>query len=157
MITPTDISTAASRVLAQYDVSEAYLFGSFARGEQTPDSDIDLRLVCGNAMTFGTLYELSHELERELGRKVEIVTNPPEHMRPAFRKSIKQEEIRFMSQHKRNDELTDTTLQPCPPKEPNAESLEAIREGDAFFASGELGRFDNSADLINAALNAPEM
>lgn len=95
MITPTDISTAASRVLAQYDVSEAYLFGSFARGEQTPNSDIDLRLVCGNAMTFGTLYELSYELERELGRKVEIVTNPPEHMRPAFRKSIKQEEIRL--------------------------------------------------------------
>ena len=95
MITPTDISTAASRVLAQYDVSEAYLFGSFARGEQTPNSDIDLRLVCGKAMTFGTLYELSHELERELGRKVEIVTNPPEHMRPAFRKSIKQEEIRL--------------------------------------------------------------
>lgn len=95
MITPTDISTAASRVLAQYDVSEAYLFGSFARGEQTRSSDIDLRLVCGNAMTFGTLYELSHELERELGRKVEIVTNPPEHMRPAFRKSIKQEEIRL--------------------------------------------------------------
>lgn len=95
MITPTDISTAASRVLAQYDVSEAYLFGSFARGEQTPNSDIDLRLVCGNAMTFGTLYELSHELERELGRKVEIVINPPEHMRPAFRKSIKQEEIRL--------------------------------------------------------------
>lgn len=95
MITPTDISTAASRVLAQYDVSESYLFGSFARGEQTPNSDIDLRLVCGNAMTFGTLYELSHELERELGRKVEIVTNPPEHMRPAFRKSIKQEEIRL--------------------------------------------------------------
>lgn len=95
MITPTDISTAASRVLAQYDASEAYLFGSFARGEQTPNSDIDLRLVCGNAMTFGTLYELSHELERELGRKVEIVTNPPEHMRPAFRKSIKQEEIRL--------------------------------------------------------------
>lgn len=95
MITPTDISTAASRVLAQYDVSEAYLFGSFTRGEQTPNSDIDLRLVCGNAMAFGTLYELSHELERELGRKVEIVTNPPEHMRPAFRKSIKQEEIRL--------------------------------------------------------------
>lgn len=95
MISPTDISTAVTRVLAQYDVSAAYLFGSFARGEQTPDSDIDLRLVCGNTMTFGTLYELSHELERELGRKVEIVTNPPEHMRPAFRKSIRQEEIRL--------------------------------------------------------------
>ena len=95
MISPTDISTSASRVLAQYDVSEAYLIGSFARGEQTPDSDIDLRLVCGNTMTFGTLYELSYKLEKELGRKVDIVTNPPEHMRPAFRKSIKQEEIRL--------------------------------------------------------------
>lgn len=94
MISPSDISTVASRVLAQYDVSEAYLFGSFARGEQTPDSDIDLRLVCGNTMTFGTLYELTHELERELGRKVDIVTNPPEHMRPAFRKSIEQDEVR---------------------------------------------------------------
>lgn len=93
MISPTDISAAASRVLVQYDVSEAYLFGSIARGEQTPDSDIDLRLVCGASMTFGTLYELSLELEKELGRKVDLVTNPPEHMRPAFRKSIEQDEV----------------------------------------------------------------
>lgn len=93
MISPSDISIAASCVLAQYDVSEAYLFGSFARGEQTPDSDIDLRLVCGASMTFGTLYELSLELEKELGRKVDLVTNPPEHMRPAFRKSIEEDEV----------------------------------------------------------------
>ena len=46
-----------------------------------------------------------------------------------------------MSQHKRNDELTDATIQPYPPKEPNAESIEAIHEGNAFFASGEPGRF----------------
>lgn len=95
MISPSDISTVASRVLARYDVSEAYLFGSFARGEQTPDSDIDLRLICGNTMTFGALYELSHELEKELGRKVDIVTNPPERMRLPFRKSIEQDEVRI--------------------------------------------------------------
>lgn len=94
MITIPDISSAASRVLPHYDVREAYLFGSFTRGEQTPESDIDLRLVCGDAMTFGTLYELSLKLENELGRKVDIVTNPPERMRPAFRKSIEQDEVR---------------------------------------------------------------
>lgn len=93
MISPSDISTAVSRVLTRYDVREAYLFGSFARGEQAPDSDIDLRLVCGNTMTFGALYELSHELENELGRKVDIVTNPLGHMRPAFRKNIEQDEV----------------------------------------------------------------
>lgn len=93
MISPSDISTAVSRVLTRYDVREAYLFGSFARGEQAPDSDIDLRLVCGYTMTFGALYELSHELENELGRKVDIVTNPLGHMRPAFRKNIEQDEV----------------------------------------------------------------
>ena len=95
MITLVDISAAVSRVLSCYDVREAYLFGSFARGEQTPDSDIDLRLVCGETMTFGTLYEISLELEEELGREVEIVTNSPEHMRPAFRKNIEQDEVRL--------------------------------------------------------------
>ena len=93
MITIPDISSAASRVLPHYDVREAYLFGSFARGEQTPDSDIDLRLVCGDTMTFGTLYELSLELEKELTRKVDIVTSPPERMRPAFRENIKLDEV----------------------------------------------------------------
>lgn len=95
MISLADISSAVSRVLPCYDVREAYLLGSFARGEQAPDSDIDLRLVCGDAMTFGTLYELSLELEKELGRKVDIVINPPEHMRPAFRKNIEQDEVRL--------------------------------------------------------------
>ena len=77
MITLVDISAAVSRALSRYDVREAYLSGSFARGEQTPDSDIDLRLVCGETMTFGTLFELSLELEEELVRDVEIVTNLP--------------------------------------------------------------------------------
>ncbi|MFR2603725.1 MAG: nucleotidyltransferase family protein [Collinsella sp.] len=95
MITLADISSTISRVLARYDVREAYLFGSFARGEQAPDSDIDLRLACGATMTFGTLYELSLELEKELGRKVDIVTNLPEHMRPAFRKNLEQDEVRL--------------------------------------------------------------
>lgn len=93
MITLADISSVVSRVLPRYDVREAYLFGSFARGEQSPDSDIDLRFACGDSMTFGTLYEISLELEEELGRAVEIVTNPPEHMRPAFRNNIEQDEM----------------------------------------------------------------
>lgn len=38
------------------------------------------------------------------------------------------------------------------PEEPNAESLDAIREGDAFLASGREGRFTSGADLIAAAM-----
>ena len=36
--------------------------------------------------------------------------------------------------------------------EPNAESLEAISEGDFILASGKKGRFINGADLIVAAM-----
>ena len=94
MITLFDISSTISRVLPNHDVREAYRFGSFVRGEQTPDSDIDLRLVCGDAVTFSVLYEPSLKLEEELRRKVDIVTNPQEHMCPTFRKSIEQDEVR---------------------------------------------------------------
>ena len=38
------------------------------------------------------------------------------------------------------------------PEEPNAESLEAIREGDAFLVSGKEGRFSSGADLVAAAM-----
>lgn len=44
-------------------------------------------------MTFGLLLELSERLERALGRKVEIVTNPPELMRRSFRKRLERDEV----------------------------------------------------------------
>ena len=39
------------------------------------------------------------------------------------------------------------------PDEPNAESQEAIKEGDAFLASGKEGRFSSGADLVAAAMS----
>ena len=62
-----------------------------------------------------------------------------------------------MKQTKRDKKLTDTIPQLIPHAEPNTESHEAIHESDAFFAKGNPGRFDNAADLIDAALKAPEM
>lgn len=41
---------------------------------------------------------------------------------------------------------------PIAPGEPNAESLEAISEGDFILASGKKGRFTSGADLIVAAM-----
>ena len=61
-----------------------------------------------------------------------------------------------MKRSKRDKELTDTIPQLISHAEPNTESLEAIHESDAFFARGNLGRFDNGTDLIDAALEAPD-
>ena len=61
-----------------------------------------------------------------------------------------------MKRSKRDKEITDTIPQLIPHAEPNTESLEAIHESDAFFAKGNPGRFDNAADLIDAALKDPK-
>lgn len=45
-----------------------------------------------------------------------------------------------MKRCKQDEELANTNPQPFPSNEPNPETLEAIREGDAFFATGECGR-----------------
>ena len=62
-----------------------------------------------------------------------------------------------MKRCKQDEELANTNPQPFPSNEPNPETLEAIREGDSFLATGNPGRFDNAADLIDAALKAPEV
>lgn len=58
---------------------------------------------------------------------------------------------------KQDEELANTSPRPFPSKEPNSVTLEGTREGDAFFAAGGPVRFDNGADLIDAALKAPEV
>jgi predicted nucleotidyltransferase len=51
------------------------LFGSFVRGEQRPDSDIDLLVEFEpDRKTFDTFIELSFFLEEVLQHKIELVT-----------------------------------------------------------------------------------
>ncbi len=96
-MTPTlqDISNAVCAVIRNYDVREVYVFGSYARGEETADSDIDLRFVCGQSITFGDIYEIVELLKPKLGREIEIVTNPPSQMRPAFRENVLRDEVKL--------------------------------------------------------------
>jgi predicted nucleotidyltransferase len=56
-------------------VSRIGLFGSFVRGEQRPDSDIDLLVEFEvGKKTFDAFMDLSFLLEEILQRKVELVT-----------------------------------------------------------------------------------
>ena len=70
---------AMTKTIADYfktqPVSRAWLFGSFARGEETPDSDIDI-LVEYDKDAMSTLLTNSHmmgELEKNIGRRVDLV------------------------------------------------------------------------------------
>ena len=68
-----------SQVIADYfktqPVLKAWLFGSFARGEETPESDVDI-LVEYDKDARISLLTISHmmgELEKSTGRKVDLI------------------------------------------------------------------------------------
>ena len=61
-------------VLRQNGVRRAGVFGSFARGEQTPASDVDLLIEPSAEATLFTLARLEMALEDILGRPVDLIT-----------------------------------------------------------------------------------
>jgi predicted nucleotidyltransferase len=72
----------------QYRVRELSLFGSAARGEMRPDSDIDLLVEFLPDAEAGLLEHagLMLELPRLLGRKVDLVSNNG--LKPRIRSSV---------------------------------------------------------------------
>lgn len=76
MLTIETIKAMVIPILKNYGVNRAYLFGSFARGEQNQNSDIDF-LVEYSSDAERTLFkavELKYELEDTLQRKVDVLT-----------------------------------------------------------------------------------
>lgn len=61
-------------VLEKYDVKSASFFGSLARGEETPESDIDLLIEFKGEKSLLDLAGLKLELEELLRRKVDVLT-----------------------------------------------------------------------------------
>jgi len=61
-------------ILRKYEVKKIGLFGSFARGDQSRNSDIDF-LVEFEKPVFENFMDLAFYLEELFGRKVELITN----------------------------------------------------------------------------------
>jgi predicted nucleotidyltransferase len=61
-------------ILENYGVSRAYLFGSYARGDATETSDIDLRIDGGKIKSMFGLGALYQELTEALKKPVDLVT-----------------------------------------------------------------------------------
>ena len=72
-------------------VRRAWLFGSFARGEETPESDVDILVVFDRSTPIGLLrYTRMHrEMEELLGRKVDLVEDGT--LRPAASQTAERE------------------------------------------------------------------
>jgi len=77
----TDKDAIFKKLLSMQDELDGYkiarigLFGSYARGNPRPDSDIDLLVEFINTPGLFTLAELHLKLEDSFGRRVDIATH----------------------------------------------------------------------------------
>jgi predicted nucleotidyltransferase len=74
------------RIAARYGATEVHLIGSVARGEESPDSDIDLLVRWSPTASLLDHAALSLELEQLLGRRVDLASEG--WVKPRIRDSV---------------------------------------------------------------------
>ena len=78
MLTILEVKTRIAPICRKYGVMRAYLFGSYARGEATVTSDIDIRIEAGAIRDLFTLSAFRLDLMEAFGCDVDVVTSVPE-------------------------------------------------------------------------------
>lgn len=79
-------SKALARLCEEHGVRRLRIFGSAARGEERPNSDVDLIVEFGRPTGFIELLRLERLLSDFFGRPVDLVTEPG--LDPYIRESV---------------------------------------------------------------------
>jgi predicted nucleotidyltransferase len=69
-----EIETALVSILGKYGVRKIGLFGSYARGEERTDSDLDVLVEFEKRQSLLTLVRIERELSEHIGVKVDLLT-----------------------------------------------------------------------------------
>lgn len=77
-------------ILKSQGILKASIFGSFARGDNTEKSDVDMLVELDSSKTLFDLVELKIQLEKRLNKKVDVMTYKSIH--PLLKKAILKEQ-----------------------------------------------------------------
>jgi len=80
------VRAAIPELMDRYGVAHLDLFGSFARGDEGPDSDVDFLVTFLGEPTFARYMGLKEDLEILLDRNVDLVT--PSGLKPRIRDAV---------------------------------------------------------------------
>lgn len=80
-------------ILIRHQIKPAGIFGSVAKGNQTPKSDMDILVELGSKLSLLEFVGIKCELEDMLERKVDLVEY--EAVKPRLKDRIMSEEIRI--------------------------------------------------------------
>ena len=74
ILTLDSIKALVQPVAKKYDISKIFLFGSYARGEATEKSDVDLLIEGGNYEGLIGYIGLNNHFEHAIGKKIDLLT-----------------------------------------------------------------------------------
>ena len=72
LYTLTDLQDMIMPVIKRYKAEHAILFGSYARGEATITSDIDLMIIGGTAFDPTDIFAIAEDLHQLSGKNVDV-------------------------------------------------------------------------------------
>ena len=87
------IKRKAMPVLRKYKITKAGIFGSYARGENKKNSDIDFLVLPPKGIGFGFI-GIQFELEKKLKKKVDLISYRAIH--PLLKERILKEEVKIL-------------------------------------------------------------
>jgi uncharacterized protein len=78
------------RIAQNNHISYLAIFGSHARGEQKPNSDIDLLVSFNKPVDFFEFYDIEQQLSKLFGKKIDLVTTKglSKHIKPYIQKDL---------------------------------------------------------------------
>jgi predicted nucleotidyltransferase len=91
ILTIEEIKEKIRPVCERYKIKRLFLFGSYARGEATEESDVDVHVQTSKDMGLIELSGFRLCLEEALGKEVDVITCIP-HEYKIFKKYVEREE-----------------------------------------------------------------
>lgn len=80
-------------IAEKYNVEEIYLFGSYARGEATKDSDLDFLVFGGKNFKLTMIFALAEELREAFQKEVDVFEIHEVNTDSAFYSAIMKERL----------------------------------------------------------------
>lgn len=93
VFTISKIKEIVKPIAEKYNVEEIYLFGSYARGEATEDSDLDFLVFGGKNFKLTLIFALAEELREAFQKEVDVFEIHEVNRDSAFYSAIMKEKL----------------------------------------------------------------
>ena len=78
-------------IARKHKAEKLWVFGSCARKEERPDSDVDFLVKFGEGIGLFELFDFESEMSNEVGRKVDLINVTALERSPCFAYNVKKE------------------------------------------------------------------